>query len=142
VLWRHLTGARGQARGSLAADLGDSIFLAVLLIGLGTGLFTAALYRWASSWGAVTLTPYVTSLLRGDPMSALAAQMPFLVQLHVFSAFALLAALPFTRVAVFFIAAIEGAAGLLGRPIAAANRGAEGWLRKHNPAVWIWPEED
>jgi hypothetical protein len=68
--------------------------------------------------------------------------MPFLVQLHVFAAFALAAVLPFTRVAPFVLVALDRAIAIAGRPVTAANRGAEAWLRRHNPATWIWPEED
>jgi nitrate reductase gamma subunit len=140
VAWRHL--GRTASASSPAAEVADSIFLALLLVSIGSGLLMAVAYRWASAWGAVTLSPYLASLFGGEPVDGLASQMPFLVQLHVFSAFALLAALPFTRLAPFFIVALDRALVLAARPFAAASRSGEAWLRKHNPAVWIWPEED
>ena len=141
VAWRHV-GRTASASSSPAAEVADTIFLGLLLVGIGSGLLMALGYRWGSSWGAVTLTPYLASLFGGEPAEGLASQMPFLVQLHVFSAFALVAVLPFTRLAPFFIVALDRALVLAARPFAAASRSGEAWLRKHNPAVWIWPEED
>src|SRR5262249_14024687 len=71
-------------------------FLALLLTGVVSGLALAALYRWGSSWSAVTLAPYVTSIAGGHPRTEFVGEMPFLVQLHVFTAFAALAVVPFT----------------------------------------------
>jgi hypothetical protein len=68
--------------------------------------------------------------------------MPFVVKLHLASSFCALGLLPFSSVAPFLIALLQRVFGLLGRPFGAGSRVAEGWLRKHNPAVWIWPEED
>ena len=68
--------------------------------------------------------------------------MPFVVKLHLASAFTALALLPFSSVAPFLIALLHRWFGLLARPFNAGGRVAEEWLRKHNPAVWIWPEED
>jgi nitrate reductase gamma subunit len=111
-----------------------------------SGLLTAIRYRWGSSWGVSTLTPYGLSLLRGKPAVALVAGMPFLVQVHVFSGFVALAALPFTRVCPLLIVVIRRGFSLAAKPISAvtawARRMLEMALRKHHPAAWIWPEED
>jgi len=138
VVWRHL----GHSNRSAIAELSDSVFLGLLLVGTLSGILLAIFYRWGSSWGAMILTPYVASLARLNPDPTFAAQMPFLVRLHVFSAFAALAVLPLTRLAAFLVFALYGAFGLLGRPVSAAGRRAETWLRRHNPAPWLWPEED
>ena len=72
----------------------------------------------------------------------MAAQMPFLVQLHVFSSFAALAVLPFTRLSPFLVLALHRVLALGGRPVAATFDVIEAWLRKQNLAARIWPEED
>ena len=53
-----------------------------------------------------------------------------------------LAVLPLTRLAAFFVFALHSLLALMGRPISAAVHAAERWLRRHNPAPWLWPEED
>lgn len=138
VIWRHL----GRTNRSAITELSDTIFMALLLVGILSGVLLAAMHRWASSWGAVILTPYMVSLVRFRPAANLAVQMPFLVRLHVFSAFAALAVLPLTRLAALVIFAVHSTLTCLGRPISAAGRAADRWLRRHNPAPWLWPEED
>jgi len=138
LLWRHL----GRSNRSAITELSDTIFIALLLVGIFSGLMMAILYRWASSWGALVLTPYIVSLLRGKPAAELAVQMPFVVRLHVFSTFAATAVLPLTRLAAFFVFAINAGTGLLARLVSAVGHPAEEWLRRHNPAPWLWPEED
>jgi nitrate reductase gamma subunit len=64
-----------------------------------SGLAVAVFYRWGSSWSVVTLGPYLLSLVRLEPAVRLVADMPFPVRLHVFCAFAVVASLPFTRLA-------------------------------------------
>src|SRR6266705_2807405 len=90
--------------------------------------------RHSFSWGAMTLSPYITSLVRGNPAAGFAVQMPSLVRLHVFSAFAVLAVLPLTRAAAFMVFTLHRSFVLIGRPISAVVRAGEAWLRKHNPA--------
>ena len=77
----------------------DIIAATLILLEVGSGLAVAVRYRWASSWAEVTLTPYVHSLLGLKPSVVLVAHMPFLVQLHVFCAFAILAVGPLTTTA-------------------------------------------
>lgn len=142
LMWRQL----GRSRGSVLRQMGDAVFLSLLFVSLLSGLLTAALYRWGSSWGVSTLTPYGLSLLRGKPAVALVAGMPFLVQVHVFSGFVALAALPFTRISPILVVVIRIGISLAAKPISAATgwarRMLEMVLRRHHPATWIWPEED
>ncbi|HKD83009.1 MAG TPA: respiratory nitrate reductase subunit gamma [Candidatus Angelobacter sp.] len=138
ILWQHL----GRSNRSVITELSDTVFIALLLVGIISGLLMAVLYRWGSSWGALILTPYVVSLLRANPAGGLAEQMPFVVRLHVFSTFAAVAVLPLTRLAAFFVFAINACLRQFARPVSAAGRSAEAWLRRHNPASWLWPEED
>jgi len=138
VLWRHFT----KSKGSILGEAADALFLSVTLVSLVSGLVMAGAFRWASSWGAATLTPYVHSLADGSPRLDYLAALPFAAKLHVATAFAALAVLPFSSVAPFLIVLLHRLFGLLGRPLGAGSRVAEGWFRKLNPAVWIWPEED
>jgi nitrate reductase gamma subunit len=138
VMWRHFT----KSKGSVLGEVADALFLAVVLVSLASGLVMAGAFRWASSWGAATLTPYVHSLGDGGPRLDYLATLPFAVKLHLASAFTALAILPFSSVAPFLIVLLHRLFGLLGRPLGAGSRVAEGWFRKLNPAVWIWPEED
>ncbi|MBZ5667817.1 MAG: respiratory nitrate reductase subunit gamma [Acidobacteriia bacterium] len=139
---RHL----GRYAGSLARQVSDGVFLSLLFVAILSGLLTAAIYRWGSSWGALTLTPYGLSLLRGDPAIGLAAEMPFLVQLHVFSSFAALAVLPFTRLAPTLIVGLGRWMTFIFRPISVSAE--RSWkalvpvLKRSDPSAWIWPEED
>ena len=138
VMWRHL----GRAGGSAAREVADAAFLSLLFVALLSGLLTAILYRWGSSWGVLTLTPYVRSLASGNPAAALAADLPFFVRLHVFSSMAALAAIPFSRLAPLALVPLHRGLGLLLRPLSAMGRTVEPALRKHNPLERLWPEED
>ncbi len=121
VAWRHFT-----RRTSLANGVFDSAFLGLVLAGIGSGLALAVLHRWASTWGAAILTPYLVSLVRGASRAEYVEQMPFLVRLHVFTAFAAVAVAPFTSFLPFVIRGCERAAArsfaVVARPIAWARR--------------------
>ena len=138
LLLRHLE----TRHPSLLGDLGDSIFVGLVLVGLVSGLATAVFYRWASSWAAATVMPYTLSLLSGSPEVAYVSPLPLALRIHVVSGFAALAAFPFTRLAPFLVVALHRVFGVLGRPMATAGKLAEDFLRRHNPGVWIWPKED
>jgi nitrate reductase gamma subunit len=84
----------------------------------------------------------MASLVRAKPAASLASQMPFLVRLHVFSAFAALAVFPLTRLAAAVILVLNWAVALLGAAFASITSVLEAWMRKHSPAAWLWPEED
>jgi nitrate reductase gamma subunit len=84
---------------SVAADVGDSVFLGLVFVGVLSGILMAVAYRWASSWGVATLSPYLASLAKGAPRTESLGRLPFLVQLHVVSAFGSLAVFPATSYA-------------------------------------------
>jgi nitrate reductase gamma subunit len=138
ILWRHL----GHSTRSALVELSDTIFLTLLFVGLLSGLLMAILYRWASSWATITLSPYLLSLLRVRPASQLVTEMPLLVRIHVFSAFAAIAVLPLTRLAAVIVPAVHWSLRLVARPAEALGQAVAARLRKHNPAEWLWPEED
>jgi nitrate reductase gamma subunit len=137
VTRRHLWRSSEAA----LSELADGVFLSLVFVGITSGLLTAILYRWGSSWGAATLAPYGASLLRGAPLVSFVDQMPLLVQLHVVSAFALMMVFPFTRAASFATFAVRRMAGLLAVPLSAASGAARAWVDRHDPASLIWPEE-
>jgi nitrate reductase gamma subunit len=85
----------------------DLIAGTLITIEVVSGIGTAMLYRWASSWSAVTLAPYLLSVLRLEPSAVLVADMPHLVRLHVFCAFAILAVAPFTETARLVVVAVH-----------------------------------
>jgi nitrate reductase gamma subunit len=128
------------------SECADGIFLSLLLVGVLSGILMAVSYRWASSWGTATLTPYVFSLGQGYPAVEFVVPMPFLVRLHVFSAFTALAAFPFTRISSLLAAAIYGGLAGVMRPfrVWAEERQAAitPWVRAHNPMLWILQNEE
>lgn len=138
LLWRHL----GHSNGGLITELSDTVFLSLMFVGFLSGVLTAIIYRWGSAWSSVILAPYVASLVHAKPAANFASQMPFLVRLHVFSAFAALAVFPLTRLAAAVILVLNWAIALLGSAFASITSILEAWIRKHNPAAWLWPEED
>ena len=142
LTWRHVK----QSDASIESQAADAFFLSLLFTTLFSGSLTAVLFRWGSSWGVITLTPYVVSLLRGRPAVDLVAGLPFLVRLHVFSAFATLAALPATRLGPVLIVGLRRGLRLTLSPVQvltdSASKIAEVVARRLDPAIWIWPEED
>jgi nitrate reductase gamma subunit len=141
--WLALMGRNLKRHGgAVLAELSDTVLLALLLVGIVSGLLLALLYRWGSSWGAMILAPYLVSLVQGRPAAGYVLQMPFLVRLHVFSWFAALAMVPATRLGSVAAAALQRILAGMGKPLAIAGRAAGTWLRKHNPAPLFWPEED
>lgn len=75
----------------------DGLVLALLLVSVVTGIFTAVNYRFGSTWFAAVFSPYLVSLLRLQPRVELVAPLPWLVRLHVLNFFVLLLVFPFSR---------------------------------------------
>lgn len=138
LMWRNMK----RHGGSMLTELSDTVLLALLFVGIFSGLLLAGLYRWGSSWGAIIMAPYLASLVRGKAAANFVVQMPFLVRLHVFSFFAAVAIVPATRLGSVVIGAVQAILAAIGKPLSAAGQGAAAWLRKHNPAPLFWPEED
>ena len=89
----------------------DVIAGTLVSIEIVSGIAIAVLYRWASSWSGVTLTPYLLSLFRLEPSVTLVSGMPFPVRLHVFCAFAVVGIVPFTRSARVAFASLNDRTG-------------------------------
>jgi nitrate reductase gamma subunit len=128
------------------AALRDTVVLGLLLVAAGSGLAAAWLYRWGTSWGAVTLTPYLLSLARLDPEVELVARMPFLVKLHVFSSFAFFAAAAYSPLA--SIPALPAcrlwarASHPVRERLARVRRAVEAKARRGWEALQAWREEE
>ncbi|HEY0781166.1 MAG TPA: respiratory nitrate reductase subunit gamma [Thermoanaerobaculia bacterium] len=80
----------------LGAALADGLLLTFAAVAIVSGLIMALAVRWGSSWYAVTIVPYLRSLLTLRPDVTWVAATPPVVRLHVLSGVALLAVLPFT----------------------------------------------
>ena len=141
LLVRHV-GRSIAAHHARVFEIGDYALLSVLCVAAVSGLAMAVTYRWGSAWAVGTLTPYLWSLGKGEPAIQLVEQMPFLIRLHVFSWFAVLAVVPFTSAAMILVAAGDRVVLAAGRPITAVARGGRRAAGKLSPARWLWPEED
>jgi nitrate reductase gamma subunit len=75
----------------------DWIILALLLIQVVSGIYTAVVYPWGSSWFASIATPYLWSLLKLSPDLAAVTAFPLAVKLHIVNAYLLILFFPFTR---------------------------------------------
>jgi len=139
VMRRHF--GRSTTGASLS-EVADCAFLSVFCLAIVSGLVTAVLYRWGSSWAPGTLAPYMQSLASGAPATRLVEEMPFLVRLHAFSWFVVIALVPFTSAALIIASGLERCAVLVTRPINAATQVAQRMAAKLSPARWLWPEED
>jgi nitrate reductase gamma subunit len=75
----------------------DVILFIILLVAILTGIYTAFFFRWGSSWFAVVMTPYLRSVFLLNPQIAAVNALPFMIKMHVVTAFILIGILPFTR---------------------------------------------
>ncbi|HKE82923.1 MAG TPA: respiratory nitrate reductase subunit gamma [Vicinamibacterales bacterium] len=87
---------RRRLRATSGWPIGDVVFLSVLGLTMTSGLGLAFFHRWAVAWSIPTLTPYMRSVLSLQPDVGQLDEMPYLVRLHVCSAFLALATLPFS----------------------------------------------
>ena len=93
LVWRRLSEKRVQ----VVTTPMDLVILVLLLISVITGVLTASVYRFGSSWFTVVFTPYLWSVLTLQPQVSLVAPLPWVIKLHVINFFVLLAVLPFSR---------------------------------------------
>jgi nitrate reductase gamma subunit len=75
----------------------DLVINVLLLISVITGVLTATVYRFGSSWFTVIFTPYLWSVATFQPQVSLVAPLPWLIKLHVINFWVLLAVFPFSR---------------------------------------------
>ncbi len=93
LAWRRLA----EKRVRVVSTPMDYVILALLLVSLVTGVLTATVYRFGSSWFTAVFTPYLWSVLTLQPQVALVAPLPWLIKVHVINFFLLLAVFPFSR---------------------------------------------
>jgi nitrate reductase gamma subunit len=85
----------------------DMVVYTILFTQIITGLGVAFFVRWGSTWFASVLTPYLRSVFSFNPDTEALAAAPVLVQLHVISAFLIIAIIPFTRFMHFLVAPVD-----------------------------------
>ncbi|MFP5470366.1 MAG: respiratory nitrate reductase subunit gamma [Bacteroidia bacterium] len=85
----------------------DMLVYTVLFVQILSGLGVAYYVRWGSSWFASVLTPYLRSVFSFNPDITAVAEMPWLIQIHIISAFFIIAIIPFTRFMHFLVAPID-----------------------------------
>jgi nitrate reductase gamma subunit len=81
----------------------DIFVYIILTVQVISGLWTAYFFRWGSSWFAMVLTPYLRSIFIFNPDTAAVKELPFMVQLHIVSAFVLIGMIPYTRLIHFLV---------------------------------------
>lgn len=99
LIARRLRDARVRAVTSVM----DVVILALLLLQVGLGVYTALVLRWGSNWFAAALAPYLQSLCLFRPDLTLVSPLPLVIKLHMANAFVLLALLPFSRLVHFLV---------------------------------------
>ena len=76
---------------------GDWLLLAVLLFQVAFGAYIAIAYRWGGAWYPHTVVPWLRSLITLQPDISTISAMPWPVQVHAVTGFALFVLFPYTR---------------------------------------------
>lgn len=97
----------GNRRIMVVTNNMDTLVYVILLVQIVSGISIALFARWGSTWFASSLTPYLRSIFVFDPQTATAAAMPWYAQIHIISAFFIIAIIPFTRFMHFLVAPIH-----------------------------------
>jgi nitrate reductase gamma subunit len=99
LIYRRLTVKRIQ----VVTSKMDILILLMLLVQTFSGVSTAIIYRWGTSWYAMAMVPYLKSVFTLSPDMSYVVAVPWLVKLHIVNAFLIIALLPFTRLVHFLI---------------------------------------
>ncbi|MFN5416819.1 MAG: respiratory nitrate reductase subunit gamma [Flavobacteriia bacterium] len=91
----------------VVANKMDMVVYTVLVTQIVSGLGVAFFVRWGSSWFSSVLTPYLRSVFSFNPDITAVSEMPWLIQLHIISAFVIIAIIPFTRFVHFLVAPVD-----------------------------------
>jgi nitrate reductase gamma subunit len=84
----------------------DGLILALLIAQLCTGVYVAVSHPWGAAWFEALVGPYVRSLAELNPDVSYVAAMPFVVKLHLATAWFIIAVFPFTRLVHMLVAPI------------------------------------
>jgi nitrate reductase gamma subunit len=140
AIWRRVL--RPNANG---ASLVDMAFLGVLMLTLVSGLGVALVSRWATAWSAITGTPYARSLFSLLPNVGPLDAMPYLVKLHIFASYIVVALLAFTRLTDVLLDALRRATIIVVGPFVPVVdrrwRLAQQWAIRSGRRL-MWPEEE
>jgi len=75
----------------------DWIVFANIMLQIISGIYIALFHGWGSSWFSALATPYLWSLITLSPDITYITAMPFMVKLHMVSAYTMITVAPFTR---------------------------------------------
>jgi nitrate reductase gamma subunit len=93
LIYRRIT----VKRISVVTTKMDVFVFVILFTAIFTGIYTAFFFRWGSSWFATVMTPYLRSVFLMNPDTSAVVTLPFMVKLHVVTAFIIFGMIPFTR---------------------------------------------
>ena len=82
----------------------DWVMFANFIVQILSGLYVAVVHGWGSSWFASLATPYLWSIVTLSPDITAISAMPFVVKLHIVSAYTMIAFAPFTRLVHILVA--------------------------------------
>lgn len=93
ILVRRLTDGKAY----MVTSTADWIVIGILIVQVGTGIYTAIFHSWGSFWFASSLSPYLWSLFSLSPDISFVSPLPGMVKMHVIGAFIIILLFPFTR---------------------------------------------
>ncbi len=93
ILLRRFTDPRVRKVTSGA----DWVVLGSFVVQILSGLYVAVFHSWGSSWYAALAAPYLWSLVTLTPDITFVTAMPWMVKVHIASAWLMIAFAPFTR---------------------------------------------
>src|SRR3990172_12877377 len=93
IIIRRLTDRKVK----IVTSRADWIVFAGLVVQILSGLYVAVFHSWGSSWFAALATPYLWSLVTLSPDITFVTAMPWMVKVHIISAWLMIAFAPFTR---------------------------------------------
>lgn len=75
----------------------DWIVLGSFVVQILSGVYVAVFHSWGSSWFAALAAPYLWSLVKLNPDISYITALPWMVKVHIVSAWLMIAFAPFTR---------------------------------------------
>lgn len=97
----------GSRKVMMVTNRMDMLVYVVLLVQILSGLIVAVANNWGTSWFASSITPYLRSVFAFNPDVAAVSALPWTVKMHIFSAFFIVAIIPFTRFMHFLVAPVD-----------------------------------